>query len=197
MLARRVLPLGTTDNEKVGFPDGAGWKHLPTHLPLLATSACFRHPARRGAHDRRVGGLGHAGQRVHAQAGGGNSGSAPPCPCPSPWKIFASTWDACAPILAGCPKTEGVACNRANKRRPEVQTVISQLGRPDDGTDTRASTTTNCSRRLNPMIQWRKGIHQGWPDPGYPKGIGRRLSRRGCHFLAGDFSTTCRKACPA
>ncbi len=38
-------------------------------------------------------------------------------------------------ILRGCPKDPAVECTDANRKYPQVVTVVSQLGRPDDGTD--------------------------------------------------------------
>jgi cobalt-zinc-cadmium resistance protein CzcA len=38
-------------------------------------------------------------------------------------------------ILRGCPENDEDPCTDANRRWPEVVTVVSQLGRPDDGTD--------------------------------------------------------------
>ena len=38
-------------------------------------------------------------------------------------------------ILRGCPEDPKVVCTDANRKHPEVVTVVSQLGRPDDGTD--------------------------------------------------------------
>ena len=38
-------------------------------------------------------------------------------------------------ILRGCPEDPKVACDEAHRKHPEVLTVVSQLGRPDDGTD--------------------------------------------------------------
>jgi heavy metal efflux system protein len=38
-------------------------------------------------------------------------------------------------ILRGCPKDPAVVCTDENRTHPEVVTVVSQLGRPDDGTD--------------------------------------------------------------
>src|SRR5580692_10347282 len=38
-------------------------------------------------------------------------------------------------ILRGCPADPAAECTDANRKYPEVVTVISQLGRPDDGTD--------------------------------------------------------------
>ena len=38
-------------------------------------------------------------------------------------------------ILRGCPVDPAIPCTEQNRTRPEVLTVISQLGRPDDGTD--------------------------------------------------------------
>ena len=38
-------------------------------------------------------------------------------------------------ILRGCPADPKAECTDANRKYPEVVTVMSQLGRPDDGTD--------------------------------------------------------------
>jgi len=38
-------------------------------------------------------------------------------------------------ILRGCPQQPGAVCDEAHRRHKEVLTVVSQLGRPDDGTD--------------------------------------------------------------
>src|ERR1039458_5686361 len=37
-------------------------------------------------------------------------------------------------IVRGCPSEDDATCSEGQQRRPEIQTAISQLGRPDDGT---------------------------------------------------------------
>ena len=51
-------------------------------------------------------------------------------------------------ILRGCSGDPAAPCDDAHRKYPEVESVVSQLGRPDDGTDaSRASTTSSSSRR--------------------------------------------------
>lgn len=59
-------------------------------------------------------------------------------------------------ILRGCPQ-DG-ACDDANRKNPEVATVISQLGRPDDGTDVAGFHNIELFAPLRPMKDWRKGM---------------------------------------
>jgi cobalt-zinc-cadmium resistance protein CzcA len=61
-------------------------------------------------------------------------------------------------IVRGCSTEEGVACTRAAQRRPEIQTVISQLGRPDDGTDVSGFYNIELLAPLSPASKWRKGV---------------------------------------
>ena len=59
-------------------------------------------------------------------------------------------------ILRGCPET-GVACTEQNRRHPEVVTVVSQLGRPDDGTDVTGFSNIEFFAPLKPFDEWRHG----------------------------------------
>ncbi len=61
-------------------------------------------------------------------------------------------------IVRGCPTDEGATCTREQQRRPEVETVISQLGRPDDGTDVSGFYNIELLAPLRPTREWRKGI---------------------------------------
>ena len=61
-------------------------------------------------------------------------------------------------IVRGCPNEEGATCTRAQQRRPEVTTVISQLGRPDDGTDVSGFYNIELLAPLAPTSEWRKGV---------------------------------------
>ena len=59
-------------------------------------------------------------------------------------------------IVRGCPKTG--ECTDANRSRPEIETVVSQLGRPDDGTDSAGFQNIELFAPLRPMDKWRKGM---------------------------------------
>ena len=56
-------------------------------------------------------------------------------------------------ILLGC---EDEACSR--RRNPEIRTVVSQLGRPDDGTDPSGFYNIEMFAPLLPPDRWRRGI---------------------------------------
>lgn len=59
-------------------------------------------------------------------------------------------------ILRGCPETG--ACTEQNRAHPEVLTVVSQLGRPDDGTDVAGFHNIELFAPLRPIGDWRKGV---------------------------------------
>jgi cobalt-zinc-cadmium resistance protein CzcA len=61
-------------------------------------------------------------------------------------------------IVRGCPTDEGATCTKEQQRRPEVQTVISQLGRPDDGTDVSGFYNIELLAPLRPTKEWRPGL---------------------------------------
>jgi cobalt-zinc-cadmium resistance protein CzcA len=61
-------------------------------------------------------------------------------------------------IVRGCPTDEGATCTKDRQRRPEVETVISQLGRPDDGTDVSGFYNIEMLAPLRPAKEWRKGV---------------------------------------
>jgi cobalt-zinc-cadmium resistance protein CzcA len=57
--------------------------------------------------------------------------------------------------------SQATRAHRARSRtaaRPEVQTVISQLGRPDDGTDVSGFYNIELLAPLSPAKEWRKGL---------------------------------------
>jgi cobalt-zinc-cadmium resistance protein CzcA len=64
-------------------------------------------------------------------------------------------------ILRGCPKDPGVACTDGNRAHPEVTTVISQLGRPDDGTDVSGFHNIELFAPLKPFDEWKNGTTKG------------------------------------
>ncbi len=61
-------------------------------------------------------------------------------------------------IVRGCPDDERAPCTKEQQRRPEVQTVVSQLGRPDDGTDVSGFYNIEILAPLRPAKEWRAGL---------------------------------------
>jgi heavy metal efflux system protein len=66
-------------------------------------------------------------------------------------------------ILLGCPgATEGdvdpAKCDEAHRTHPEIVTVVSQLGRPDDGTDVSGFYNVELFAPLKPNSEWRRGV---------------------------------------
>ena len=90
----------------------------------------------------------------------------------------------------------GAAATRRNRKHPEVATVVSQLGRPDDGTDVvglpqhralraaqaRSTSGRAASPRRSSPTSSRSELHDGVP-------------RRGLQLLADDLATTSRRRC--
>ena len=61
-------------------------------------------------------------------------------------------------ILRGCPQETGAACDDAHRKYPEVETVVSQLGRPDDGTDVSGFYNIEFFAPLKPFDEWPAGM---------------------------------------
>ena len=61
-------------------------------------------------------------------------------------------------ILRGCPHDTSTPCTDANRTHPEVLTVISQLGRPDDGTDVSGFYNIEMFAPLEQFDKWRHGV---------------------------------------
>jgi cobalt-zinc-cadmium resistance protein CzcA len=61
-------------------------------------------------------------------------------------------------ILRGCPAEAGVPCDDAHRKHPEVLTVVSQLGRPDDGTDVSGFYNIEFFAPLKPFDEWPRGL---------------------------------------
>ena len=59
-------------------------------------------------------------------------------------------------ILRGCPAQGD--CTEDTRRHGEVLTVISQLGRPDDGTDVAGFQNIELFAPLRPFGEWKKGV---------------------------------------
>jgi cobalt-zinc-cadmium resistance protein CzcA len=61
-------------------------------------------------------------------------------------------------ILRGCPTDPNVPCDDEHRRHPEVVTVVSQLGRPDDGTDVSGFYNIEFFAPLKPFDEWPAGL---------------------------------------
>jgi heavy metal efflux system protein len=67
-------------------------------------------------------------------------------------------------ILLGCREaagggaSDGGGCAEGRRRHPEITTVVSQLGRPDDGTDVSGFYNIEIFAPLKPSNEWRPGI---------------------------------------
>ncbi len=59
-------------------------------------------------------------------------------------------------VILGCPK-DG-PCDLNNRKHPEITTVVSQLGRPDDGTDVSGFYNIELFAPLRPSNEWRRGV---------------------------------------
>jgi len=59
-------------------------------------------------------------------------------------------------ILRGCP--EKGECTNENRKYPFVETVVSQLGRPDDGTDVAGFQNIELFAALRPFSEWPRGM---------------------------------------
>ena len=61
-------------------------------------------------------------------------------------------------IVLGCLGEDASECAFDKRSRPEIQSVISQLGRPDDGTDVSGFHNIELLAPLRPSSQWRPGV---------------------------------------
>jgi heavy metal efflux system protein len=61
-------------------------------------------------------------------------------------------------IVLGCPGEDAGDCPFEKRSRPEIESVISQLGRPDDGTDVSGFHNIELLAPLRPSSQWRPGV---------------------------------------
>ena len=61
-------------------------------------------------------------------------------------------------ILRGCPADDSVVCTDANRTHHEVLNVVSQLGRPDDGTDVTGFYNIEFFAPLKPFEEWPRGL---------------------------------------
>jgi cobalt-zinc-cadmium resistance protein CzcA len=61
-------------------------------------------------------------------------------------------------IVRGCPQDPAAQCDESHRTHAEVETVVSQLGRPDDGTDVTGFYNVELFAPLKPFDQWRRGL---------------------------------------
>jgi cobalt-zinc-cadmium resistance protein CzcA len=61
-------------------------------------------------------------------------------------------------IVRGCPEKAGVQCTSKNQKHPEVLSVTSQLGRPDDGTDVTGFFNIELFAPLKRFDEWEHGM---------------------------------------
>ena len=61
-------------------------------------------------------------------------------------------------ILLGCPLDSDKPCDPKTRKHPEVERVISQLGRPDDGTDLAGFNNLELYAPLKPLDEWPRGL---------------------------------------
>jgi cobalt-zinc-cadmium resistance protein CzcA len=61
-------------------------------------------------------------------------------------------------ILRGCPKDGKEPCDENTRKHKEVKTVVSQLGRPDDGTDVAGFQNIELFAPLVPFNKWPHGL---------------------------------------
>jgi cobalt-zinc-cadmium resistance protein CzcA len=61
-------------------------------------------------------------------------------------------------IVRGCSRDDKTPCTDATRRHPEVLTVVSQLGRPDDGTDVTGFFNIELFAPLKPFDEWPRGL---------------------------------------
>src|SRR5581483_12078083 len=59
-------------------------------------------------------------------------------------------------LILGCPPQGD--CEAGHRSRPEITTVVSQLGRPDDGTDVSGFSNIELFAPLLPASEWRRGV---------------------------------------
>src|SRR5262249_46277474 len=61
-------------------------------------------------------------------------------------------------ILRGCPKDKATPCTEQNRKHTELPHVVSQVGRPDDGTDVTGFFNIEFFCPLKPFDDWEKGL---------------------------------------
>ena len=87
-----------------------------------------------------------------------------------------SRWRRATPTSTGC--------GGSIRSFPEVESVVSQQGRPDDGTDAAGFFNAEFFVPLKPTSEWRPKRRQGSSDRRGAEEAAGRISGRGIQFLA-------------
>ena len=108
-----------------------------------------------------------------------------------------STSVACAPSSAAARATEASdrLCDEEHRAHPEIETVVSQLGRPDDGTDVSGFYNIELFAPLKPFDEWPRGVTKEKLTDELNEGARRRVPRRHLQLLADDSATTSKRRC--
>ena len=158
MLASRVLPIGSADHEKESRP-----MRLVSRLYAPLFSFSLRRP-------KLAVFVGVApvvlalvasvflGREFMPKLEEGNFWIRATLPMSISMEKAASLVGRMRAIVRGCPNGDGTNCDDGQQRRPEIQTVISHLGRPDDGTDVSGFYNIELLAPLRPTGEWRAGV---------------------------------------
>jgi cobalt-zinc-cadmium resistance protein CzcA len=158
MLASRLLPIGASEHEK---------ESLPMRLVSRAYAPLFAFSLRRPKFAVLAGvapvvlalvGSAFLGREFMPKLEEGNFWIRATLPMSISLEQSARLVGRMRAIVRGCPNVEGGTCSKAEQRRPEIQTVISQLGRPDDGTDVSGFYNIELLAPLRPTSEWRPGV---------------------------------------
>ena len=138
----------------------------------------------RGRHRRRAssavtGFLAHAArQRIPAGAGG---------------RQFLDPRLDAADHVAGAGDAATRKMREILLRHPEVITVVSQHGRPDDGSDASPFSNVELFVPLKPFDEWPHGSDQGQADRAAAAGVRRASCRASASISRNTFRTTSRR----
>ena len=126
-------------------------------------------------------------RRVHAASSRrATSGSARRCRRRSRSSSRRSTSGGCAPSSAAARRTRRRRATRRTARTPRSMTVVSQLGRPDDGTDVAGFHNIELFAPLKPFDEWPRGMTKEKLTDELSKELERGVPRRRLQLLADD-----------
>ena len=156
-LARRGLPVGTTEDHEHDNRLMRALKRF--YMPLFAFSLRRKRAAVAiGALVVAAGLVGAAslGREFMPKLEEGNFWIRATLPTSISLEQSAKYVGRIRAVILGCPQ-DG-ACDLARRRRPEITTVVSQLGRPDDGTDVSGFYNIELFAPLTPAGEWPRGV---------------------------------------
>ena len=110
--------------------------------------------------------------RVHAEARGG--------------QLLDPRDAADVDLARAVVAVRGPDASRSSGSTPKIETVVSQLGRPDDGTDVSGFYNIELFAPLKPFDEWPRGPDQGEADRAAVAGARRGLPGRRLQLLADD-----------